>query len=447
MPHRYSRYFPAFILIFDIAILNITFLFNYYLLGFNSVSSSVFIQVISVFNIAWACITFATKNNYFQRPLVYGDNIVKVATSTAIHTVIVVGIFYFIKLYELNRLFFLVQFISFSLLLFVQRVVVIYALNYIRAKGYNKRKVWLIGDLDIIKRVEESFNGHPEYGYNLVKPLYKHLNEYSKQEIKTFITFNEIDEVFICFKEIQTHFINDILDFEKMGVKIKMISDLQFDAANTQLLSYDKFPVIYISSKPFEDWKLKMMKRGFDLIVSSSIMITGFPIFLLIVIITKITSRGTIFYKQQRIGKNGNPFYIYKFRSMYLNAEHMGPQLSKDNDPRITTWGRIMRKTRLDELPQFFNVFLGHMSIVGPRPERRYFIEQIIEKAPQYKKLLSIKPGITSIGQVRYGYAENVDQMIQRMKFDQLYLKKQSISIDLGIILETVKVMVQGKGK
>lgn len=277
--------------------------------------------------------------------------------------------------------------------------------------------------------------------------MYKHLSEYSKQEIKNFITFNEIDEVFICFKEVQSDFISDVLEFEKMGVKIKMISDLQIDAANTQLLAYDNFPVIYISSRPFEDWRVKVLKRCFDLVISSSIMIAGFPVFLLLVILTKVTSSGSVFFKQQRIGKNGTPFYIYKFRSMYANAEHAGPQLSKDNDPRITKWGKIMRKTRLDELPQFLNVFLGHMSIVGPRPERRFFIEQIIEKAPQYKKLLSIKPGITSIGQVRYGYAENVDQMIQRMKFDQLYLKNQSLTVDLGIILETVKVMVQGKGK
>lgn len=132
---------------------------------------------------------------------------------------------------------------------------------------------------------------------------------------------------------------------------------------------------------------------------------------------------------------------------MYIGAENSGPQLAKENDPRVTGWGRIMRKTRLDELPQFVNVFLGQMSIVGPRPERPFFIEQIIEKAPEYKRLLSIKPGITSIGQVKYGYAENVEQMIERMKLDLLYLDDQNLSTDLAIILETVRVIAQGKGK
>ena len=190
-----------------------------------------------------------------------------------------------------------------------------------------------------------------------------------------------------------------------------------------------------------------VLKRSFDLVVSSIALITGSPFFALLVVITKITSGGNVFFRQQRIGKNGIPFYIYKFRSMCIDAENSGPQLAMDNDPRITAWGRIMRKTRLDELPQFLNVFLGHMSVVGPRPERRFFIEKIIEKAPEYKNLLSIKPGITSIGQVRYGYAENVEQMIERMKLDLLYLNNQTATVDIGIIMETVRVMIQGKGK
>jgi putative colanic acid biosynthesis UDP-glucose lipid carrier transferase len=167
----------------------------------------------------------------------------------------------------------------------------------------------------------------------------------------------------------------------------------------------------------------------------------------MLMMVTKLTSKGPIFYKQQRVGINERPFNIYKFRSMQVDAEKMGPQLSKDNDPRITKWGIIMRKTRLDELPQFWNVLRGDMSVVGPRPERDHFIQQIVSKAPGYKMLLSIKPGITSIGQVYYGYAENVDQMCQRMLFDLRYLNEVNIQTDINIILQTVKVMCQGRGK
>lgn len=195
------------------------------------------------------------------------------------------------------------------------------------------------------------------------------------------------------------------------------------------------------------DFSTRVIKRAFDICFSLFVMILGLPVFLLLMLITKITSEGPVFYKQQRIGINEEPFNIYKFRSMRVDAEKFGPQLSKDNDPRITKWGNIMRKTRLDELPQFWNVLRGDMSIVGPRPEREHFIQQIVKKAPGYKMLLSIKPGITSIGQVNYGYAENVDEMCQRMLFDLRYLNEVNIMTDINIILQTVKVMIQGKGK
>jgi lipopolysaccharide/colanic/teichoic acid biosynthesis glycosyltransferase len=132
---------------------------------------------------------------------------------------------------------------------------------------------------------------------------------------------------------------------------------------------------------------------------------------------------------------------------MRVDAEKFGPQLSKNDDPRITKWGRITRKTRLDELPQFWNVLKGEMAVVGPRPERQHFIEKIVEKTPNYKKLLRLKPGITSIGQVHYGYAENVDQMCDRMRYDLIYLRNMNLNSDLDIIFKTVKVMLQGKGK
>ncbi len=190
-----------------------------------------------------------------------------------------------------------------------------------------------------------------------------------------------------------------------------------------------------------------LLKRGFDVVFSLMVMTLGLPIFLLLMLITKVTSKGPVFYKQERMGKNGVPFFIFKFRSMRVDAEKFGPQLASENDPRVTKWGRIMRKTRLDELPQFWNVLKGDMSVVGPRPERNHFIEKITQKAPEYKRLLNIKPGITSIGQVAYGYAESVDEMCDRMLFDLSYLSRVNLATDLSIILQTVKVMVEGRGK
>ena len=195
------------------------------------------------------------------------------------------------------------------------------------------------------------------------------------------------------------------------------------------------------------DTSTMIFKRAFDICFALLVLVLGLPLYLILMVITKLTSPGPIFYKQERIGIHEEPFEIFKFRSMRVDAEQSGPQLSKDNDPRITKWGEFMRKTRLDELPQFWNVLRGDMSVVGPRPERKFYIQQIVAKAPGYKTLLSIKPGITSIGQVYYGYAENVDQMCQRMLFDLRYLNEVNFQTDINIILKTVQVMFQGKGK
>jgi exopolysaccharide biosynthesis polyprenyl glycosylphosphotransferase len=213
-----------------------------------------------------------------------------------------------------------------------------------------------------------------------------------------------------------------------------------------KLDAVESLPLITLEIVPMKQWQVSM-KRFFDIVLSLFVIICFSWLYLILSILVKCTSKGPIIFKQERIGKNGKKFYIYKFRTMYVDAEKNGPALSSENDPRVTKFGRFLRKTRLDELPQFFNVLKGEMSIVGPRPEREYYIQQIIQKAPHYKLLHKIKPGITSWGQVKYGYAENVDQMVERMKYDILYLKNMSVLLDLKILIHTILVVIQGKGK
>jgi lipopolysaccharide/colanic/teichoic acid biosynthesis glycosyltransferase len=205
-------------------------------------------------------------------------------------------------------------------------------------------------------------------------------------------------------------------------------------------------PLIPITEHKMNDAGL-CIKRAFDVVVSLMALILLSPIYVLVAIAVWSTSSGPIFYLQERIGLHGIPFKIIKFRTMRMHAEKDMPQLSLHNDPRVTRVGKFLRKYRLDELPQFWNILRGEMSIVGPRPERRYFINQIEEQAPYYCMIYKIRPGLTSWGPIKVGYTDTLEKMIRRLNYDIVYVENMSLGLDLKIMFYTLGVIFKGKGR
>lgn len=270
------------------------------------------------------------------------------------------------------------------------------------------------------------------------------------EALPNIIRDKEIEEVIIAIETSEHNRLKEILDtLFDFGdhVLVKIIPDM-YDIllGNVKMNHVFGAVLIEIRQDLMPPWQ-QIIKRLMDVVFSLIGLILLSPLILYITIRVKMSSKGPIFYKQERIGLQGRPFYIYKFRSMYTDAEIKGPQLSKEGDDRCTPWGLTMRKYRLDELPNFYNVLRGEMSLVGPRPERQYYIDKIVKFAPHYKHLLKVRPGITSWGQVKYGYASNVEEMLQRLKFDILYIENMSLSLDFKILFYTILVILKGSGK
>ena len=258
----------------------------------------------------------------------------------------------------------------------------------------------------------------------------------------------DVDEYIIAIESSEHNkLMNILLKIDDGSARIKSLPDTYVILSGTVRMTniYGALLLEVISDvMPF--WQ-RVVKRGMDFVFSLIAVILLLPFYLFSALAVKLSSPGPIFFLQDRVGKNGRSFKIIKFRTMVVNAEQNGPQLSSENDPRITKVGKFMRKTRLDEFPQFINVLIGDMSIVGPRPERQFYIDQISKIQPQYNQLTKVRPGITSWGQVKFGYAENVDQMLQRMKFDLLYLKNRSLSLDIKIMFYTFVIVLKAEGK
>jgi exopolysaccharide biosynthesis polyprenyl glycosylphosphotransferase len=355
-------------------------------------------------------------------------------------------------------------FVSFWIIQFSFTYLFRISLTYTTLRKIRKRKIGfptiIVGGkqnaVNVYKEMENSIMSPGNKFVGFVNALENHdypLSEYlehlgSYTNLQQIIEKYKVEEVIVAIELNESDTVNRIIkEISGTHVHIKVIPNIQEILLGAVKTNSIWSPFIEIAQEPIPEWQ-SFLKRSMDIIFSLLAVIVLIPAYVFAVIGVKRSSPGPIIYAQVRIGRNRKPFKMYKFRSMYMDAEKDGkPQLSSKNDPRITPFGRLMRKVRLDEIPQFFCVLKGDMSLVGPRPERKYYIDEIEKQAPEYRLLLNIKPGITSWGQVKFGYAENVEQMIQRLKYDLLYLENISIATDIKILIYTALIVMQGRGK
>ena len=355
---------------------------------------------------------------------------------------------------------------TFSFLLIIHYVLTVvfrvFLLSFIKNKMFEGKlfvNAVIVGSKFKAMQFYEEFKANPAvYAYDIKGLVTLEASEEKRfgeldilgsiNDLEEICNQQEIEDVIIAVEQREHTVINSILiTLALQKVFIRIIPDL-YDilAGSVSMSEVVGAPLIDIYPDAMDMWQ-QNTKRFLDILVSFSALILLFPFFLLFALIIKLGDGGKIFYSQMRVGLGGNPFRLYKFRSMKENAEPNGPALSSDLDERITGFGRIMRKWRIDELPQFWNVLKGEMSLIGPRPERQFFIQEMSAIAPQVKHLQRVKPGLTSLGMVKFGYAQNVEEMIERLKYDIIYIEKRSLGLDFKIILYTIVTLIRGRGK
>ncbi len=326
-------------------------------------------------------------------------------------------------------------------------------------KGIGRRNALMVGFNKDSNEVHKQINSHRALGLDVVGYLATNPENVGKsflgidvigkaEEIEKYIGEKNIKEVIVAFDKHYDELLLSIINkCEDKNVAVKIVPDLfellSGQARTNQLYG---FPLVEVNPRLMPEWE-KKAKRLFDILISFLILILTFPLLVIIGIAIKLDSEGPVFYKQERCGIGGKIFKIYKFRTMKKDAEKLsGPVWSQKNDPRITRVGKFLRKVRMDELPQMLNILKGEMSLVGPRPERPFFVEKFALEIPYYKRRLRVKPGVTGWAQVKHKYDENIEDVKTKLKFDLFYIENMSLRMDLKILIRTIFVVLFGKG-
>ena len=454
MKNRYPGLLPKAHLWTDLVLLNVAFFFAYSV-RFGELSNlfgNQYINLLLVANLLWIFTIYVLKTYFFTR-LSYNFNnqIVNLFKAALAHAAAIMAFLYLTKEGDAySRQQIMMTYGTFLVLAFAVRAATVVSLKLYRQAGYNYNRYAIVGKGELASLIRGFYNDKKDLGYRFCGMFEFDDERNEMSSLESLMGAQKLDYVYCCLSEMTDEQVRGVIKLgERQKTQIRLVPDFRGFMTNMATIEYhDMYPIIQVNTKPFSSVNEQTLKRSFDLIFSSIVMILGAPVFLAVMLAVKITSPGPIFYRQRRCGQWGEMFEIYKFRSMCVGADKMGQHSTGASDKRITPIGRILRKTRLDELPQFFNVIKGDMSVVGPRPLYKYDVDMLMEAEPHdFQRLLTVKPGITSIGQINVGYADSVAKNVERLKYDLQYLKSYSVLDDINLIFKTMQVMVLGRGQ
>jgi len=455
MKNRHSGLLPKVHLWTDVVLLNVSFLVAYFV-RFDAIwdmPDNRYINLLLVGNLLWVLSTNIFKTYQFDR-LSYSINrqTLNVLKAIVVHGAMVMAFLYFSQQGEnYSRQQFVFTYTFFGIAAIGARIMMMYTIQMYRQAGYNSKTYAVVGKGELAGMIDGFYEDRKELGYKKcgVFEVREHTNE--MERLENFLEQSQPDYIYCCLSDMDDSLVKGVIHVaQRQKTQVRLVPDFRGFMTNLATIEYhDMYPVIQVNTKPFSNVEEATVKRVFDLTFSSIVMILGAPLFLILMGVVAVSSKGPIFFLQERSGRWGKIFKVIKFRTMYADSAKFNMQHSQgDHDPRITPIGRILRRSRLDELPQFFNVLKGDMSIVGPRPLYKYDVDMLMQEAPhEFRKLLTVKPGITSIGQIKVGYASTVAENVQRLRYDLQYLKKYSMLTDVMLIFQTVQVMVTGRGR
>lgn len=405
-------------------------------------------------NVSWLLISYVTKNYSISRLDGYQEVFFKIVRSVIFHFLSLTALFVFFKTVYFSRVQIGLTFIFFAFSVMIWRILAIYLIRIYRERGYNLRNFVIIGFGPTGRALQEFFQYRPELGYDFKG----YFDDKSRNEeilgkisdVKGFVVENNIDEIYCSLPEVDKYTLKELFAFADNNlVRVKILPDLgEFAKSPLTLETHGTIPVLLNREEPLENFFNRTLKRSFDIAFASLVIVALLSWLIpLMALVIKIDSRGPLFFFQKRSGRKGREFWCVKFRTMKVNHESHTKQATK-NDVRVTKLGRFLRKTNLDELPQFLNVFMGHMSVVGPRPHMLAHTDYYSKKVDKYMVRHFVKPGITGLAQIKgyRGETHDIRSMINRVRMDIFYVENWSFYLDIKIIFLTMLKTIKGDG-